>query len=113
MSFTADEEWLATSGAAEVILCRFARATGQWARSPSCSRPARRIRVSAPSSVTDAALLAAGYSDGMVMFGAACRCRRNSVGRPAGAPVSALAWRGDGKMLAFGAETEKAGLLPL
>ena len=35
------------------------------------------------------------------------------VGRPTGAPVSALAWRGDGKMLAFGTEGGKAGLLPL
>jgi len=36
-----------------------------------------------------------------------------SNSRASGSPVSALAWRGDGKVLAFGTEEGKAGLLAL
>jgi hypothetical protein len=58
-------------------------------------------------------LLAVGYSDGMVILVRLADAAEVLVSRPAGVPVSALAWRGDGKMLAFGTEAGKAGLLPL
>ena len=35
------------------------------------------------------------------------------VNPPGAAPVSALAWRGDGQVLAFGSEDGQAGLLAL
>ncbi len=70
-------------------------------------------RVSAVACHPQQQLLAAGYSDGMVLLVRLADAAEVLVSRPSGAPVSALAWRGDGKMLAFGTEAGKAGLLPL
>jgi WD40 repeat protein len=114
MSFTADEEWLATSGAAEVILWPFRTRDGPMGKEPFMLAPGPKdTRVAAVACHPTQTLLAAGYSDGMVILVRLADAAEVLVGRPTGAPVSALAWRGDGKMLAFGTEDGKAGLLPL
>ena len=74
---------------------------------------AKDTRVSAVACNPRQALLAAGYSDGTVILVRLADAAEVLVSRPSGAPVSALAWRGDGKQLAFGTEAGKAGLLPL
>lgn len=114
MSFTADGEWLATSGAPEVILWPFRTRDGPMGKEPfMLALGAKDTRVTAVACHPTQALLAAGYSDGMVILVRLADAAEVLVGRPTGAPVSALAWRGDGKQLAFGAEDGKAGLLPL
>ena len=114
LSFTADEEWLATSGAPEVILWPFRTRDGPMGKEPFLLAPgAKDTRVSAVACHPQQALLAAGYSDGMVILVRLADAAEVLVSRPSGAPVSALAWRGDGKQLAFGTEAGKAGLLPL
>jgi len=114
LSFTADEEWLATSGAPEVILWPFRTRDGPMGKEPFLLAPgAKGTRVSAVACHPQQALLAAGYSDGTVILVRLADAAEVLVSRPSGAPVSALAWRGDGKQLAFGTEAGKAGLLPL
>jgi WD40 repeat protein len=114
LSFTANEEWLATSGALEVILWPFRTRDGPMGKEPFMLTPGPKdTRVSAVACHPTQGLLAAGYSDGTVMLVRLADAAEVLVSRPAGAPVSALAWRGDGKMLAFGMESGKAGLLPL
>ena len=114
LSFTADEEWLATSGAPEVILWPFRTRDGPMGKEPFLLAPGPNdTRVSAVACHPQQALLAAGYSDGMVILVRLADAAEVLVSRPSGAPVSALAWRGDGQQLAFGTEAGKAGLLPL
>jgi WD40 repeat protein len=114
LSFTADEEWLATSGAQEVILWPFRTRDGPMGKEPFMLAPGPKdTRVSAVACHPKQELLAVGYSDGMVILVRLADAAEVLVSRPAGVPVSALAWRGDGKMLAFGTEAGKAGLLPL
>ena len=114
LSFTADDEWLATSGAQEVILWPFRTRDGPMGKEPFMVAPGPKdTRVSAVACHPQQQLLAAGYSDGTVLLVRLADAAEVLVSRPSGAPVSALAWRGDGKMLAFGTEAGTAGLLPL
>jgi WD40 repeat protein len=114
LSFTANEEWLATSGAQEVILWPFRTRDGPMGKEPFMLAPGRNeTRVTAVACHPKQELLAVGYSDGTMMLVRLADAAEVLVSRPLGAPVSALAWRGDGKMLAFGTEGGKAGLLTL
>jgi WD40 repeat protein len=70
-------------------------------------------RVSAVACHPKQETIAAGYGDGTVLLwrledGAVILVRQTSE-----APVSALAWRGDGRLLAFGTEDGQAGVLEL
>jgi WD40 repeat protein len=114
LSFTANEEWLATSGAQEVILWPFRTRDGPMGKEPfMLALGPNETRVTAVACHPKQELLAAGYSDGTMMLVRLADAAEVLVSRPSGAPVSALAWRGDGKMLAFGTEGGKAGLLTL
>jgi WD40 repeat protein len=114
IGFTADGKWLASAGAREVILWPFQGKDGPMGKEPRMLAPGQgETRVSAVACHPKHEMLAAGYSDGMVMLvrladGALILARRAS-----GSPISALAWRGDGQVLAFGSEDGQAGLLAL
>ncbi len=114
IAFSADEKWLATSGAQEVILWPFSTRDGPMGKQPSmlASGP-KGTRVVMIACHPRQEVLAAGYSDGMVMLVRLADGAEILVRRPSGLPITALAWRSDGKMLAFGTEDGKAGLLSL
>jgi WD40 repeat protein len=112
MQFTADGEWLATSGANEVILWPFASKDGPTGKEPRVLAQ-HSARVAAVACHPKQGVLAAGYADGQLLLvrledGAAILVRPADT-----APVSALAWSPNGQTLAFGAEEGKAGLLVL
>ena len=112
LGFTADGNWLATSGAQEVILWPFRTRDGPMGKEPLMLAPGpKETRVSTVACHPQQAMLAVGYSDGMVMLVRLEDAGEALVSRPSGTPVTALAWRGDGRMLAFGTEGGKAGLL--
>jgi WD40 repeat protein len=114
IAFSADEKWLATSGAQEVILWPFSTRDGPMGKQPSMLAPGPKgTRVAMVSCHPRQEVLAAGYSDGMIMLVRLTDGAEILVRRPSGLSITALAWRGDGKMLAFGTEDGKAGLLPL
>jgi len=114
LSFSADGDWLATSGAQEVILWPFRTRDGPMGKEPLMLAPGpKETRVTVVACHPQQAMFAAGYSDGMVLLVRMQDAAEAVVSQRAGAPVSALAWRGDGKLLAFGTENGKAGLLPL
>jgi WD40 repeat protein len=58
-------------------------------------------------------IVAAGYGDGMVLIVRVADGAEILAKRPGEAPVSALAWSGDGTLLAFGAEDGTAGVVDL
>ncbi len=113
-AFTADEKWLATSGAQEVILWPFATRDGPMGKQPLmfASGP-KDTKVTVFACHPKQPVVAAGYSDGMVLLVRLADGAEVLARRPDGAPVTALAWRSDGKLLAIGTEDGKAGLLPL
>lgn len=114
IAFTADGDWLATSGAQEVILWPFRTRDGPMGKQPLMLAPgAKDARVSAVACHPKQEALAAGYSDGTVVLVRLADGAKILVRAPAGGPVSALAWRGDGKALAFGTEDGAVGVLEL
>lgn len=111
-SWSHDGLWLATSGAEAAIVWPFAK-EGPTGKAPrECGvRPARVTKVAFHPK---ALVLAIGYADGwilLVRFTDASELLVRAGGD--GSPISALAWSGDGKQLAFGSESGSSGLLAL
>jgi WD40 repeat protein len=112
--FTADAKWLASSGAQEVILWPFSTRDGPMGKQPLMLAPGPKDTcVAIVACHPTQEVLAAGYSDGTVMLVRLADGAEILVRRASGTPVTALGWRSDGKLLAFGAEDGKAGLLLL
>ena len=59
------------------------------------------------------AILAAGYADGMVLLVRIEDGAEILAKRPGEASITALAWSGDGALLAFGTESGEAGIVNL
>ena len=112
LSWNAGGEWLATSGAPQLILWPFQTKDGPMGKEPRVLAPAEH-RVMTVACHPRQAIVAAGYGDGMVLLvriqdGAEILARRSG-----GGPVTALAWSADGRFLAFGTEAGDAGLLDM
>lgn len=58
-------------------------------------------------------IIAAGYTDGMVLIVRIEDAAEILAKRPGDAPVTALAWSADGTLLAFGTESGDAGVIDL
>ena len=115
MSWSADGEWLATSGAESCVVWPFRDKDGPMKKPPleCAARPAKVSRVAFhPKSL----LLAVGYEDGWVLL---CRPADNGeilVRRgdtDDSSAITALAWNADGDKLLMGTAGGYAGLLSL
>jgi WD40 repeat protein len=112
MSWSAGGKSLATSGADTVILWPFGSKDGPMGKEPAMLAPLQ-AKVTAVACHPKNDILAAGYSNGIILMvriedGAEILVRRNGD-----APVSALAWNAKGSLLAFATEDGDAGLMPL
>jgi len=112
LDWSADGRWLATSGSNQVILWPFQAKDGPMGKTPQLLAPTEQ-QVELVACHPKQAVVAAGYADGLILLiriddGAEVLARK-----PADAPVSALAWSADGKLLAFGTEDGAAGILDL
>ena len=58
-------------------------------------------------------IVAAGYSDGMVLLVRIEDGAEILAKKPGESPVTALAWSADGTLLAFGTESGEAGIIDL
>src|SRR5271169_5689533 len=110
--WTAGGEWLATSGAAQLILWPFHGKDGPMGKEPKLLAPSEH-RVATVACHPRQEIVAAGYSDGMVLLvriedGAEILARK-----PGAAGITALGWSADGRFLAFGTEDGEAGVLDL
>jgi WD40 repeat protein len=112
LGFTGDGKWLATSGSTQLILWPFQSKDGPMGKAPQLLAPAE-AQVEAVACHPAQGIVAVGYDDGLALLvrikdGAAVLARK-----PGGAPITALKWSADGKLLAFGTEDGKAGVITL
>ncbi len=112
LSWSADGGFLATSGSEQIILWPFQSKDGPMGKQPRLLASAQ-ARVSVVACHPKTPVVAAGFSDGMVLLvriedGAEILARR-----PGDSPVTALGWAADGSALAFGTEAGEAGAIIL
>ncbi len=112
VGWTTGGRWLATSGANQIILWPFQSKDGPMGKQPKLLAPTeQRVEVVACHPKQD--IVAAGFSDGMVLLVRVEDGAEILAKRPGDAPVKALAWSLDGTLLAFGTESGEAGVVDL
>ena len=112
LGWTQGGRWLATSGSTQLILWPFQTKDGPMGKQPRLLAPSEhRIEVVACHPRQD--IVAAGYSDGMILLVRIEDGAEILAKKPGDAPVSAVAWSGDGTLLAFGTENGEAGIVDL
>ena len=110
LSFTRNGKWLASSGADSIVLWPF------FGGGPM-GKPAVELAGGDRALCTVVAchpqqeVVAAGFSDGLVIAADIASARVLPVAAPGRGAISALAWSADGAQLAFGAETGFAALV--
>ena len=112
LSWSADGNFLATSGSEHLILWPFDGKEGPMGKQPTMLAPSK-ARVSVVACHPHQPVMAAGYSDGAVLLvrledGALIGVRDADQ-----QPASALGWNAKGSKLAFGTEAGDAGVLLL
>jgi WD40 repeat protein len=112
LDWTADGKWLATSGSTQIILWPFQSKDGPMGKTPQLFAPAE-AQVETVACHPTQGIVAAGYADGLILIVRTDDGAEILARKPAEAPVTALAWSPDGKLLAFGTEDGDAGVLDL
>jgi WD40 repeat protein len=112
LGWTAGGDWLATSGSTQLILWPFQTKDGPMGKQPRLLA-ASEHRVHVVACHPTQQIVAAGFSDGMVLLVRVQDGAEILAKKSAEAAVSALAWSADGKLLAFGTETGEAGIVDL
>jgi WD40 repeat protein len=112
LSWSAGGDWLATSGATQLVLWPFQSKDGPIGKTPRLLTPSgHRVDVVACHPRTD--VIAAGYNNGLVLLARIEDGAEILAKKPGAAPVTALAWSGDGRLLAWGTESGEAGIIDL
>jgi WD40 repeat protein len=112
LDWTASGDWLATSGADQLVLWPFQGKDGPMERGPALLAPS-------PAAVLEVAchpkedLIAVGYANGLVLLVRVDDGAELIARRPDDKAVSALAWNAEGTLLAFGTESGAAGIIDL
>ena len=110
MSFTRNGKWLATSGADAIVLWPFFGG-GPMNKAPTELAGGDGVICTLVAANPLQDVVAAGFSDGLVVLADIAAARILPVCGPGRGPVSALTWSADGAHLAFGTETGFAALV--
>jgi WD40 repeat protein len=112
LAWTPGGQWLATSGATQLVLWPFASKDGPMGKTPRLLTPsAHRIDVVACHPRSD--VVAVGYTNGMVLLVRVEDGVEILAKKPGEEPITALAWSSDGLLLAWGTEAGEAGIVDL
>lgn len=110
LSWSADGDYLATSGSEQLILWPFDGKNGPMGRQPTIlARDPARVTVVACH--PGQPVVAVGYADGKVLLVRVEDGALILVRQADGHPASALAWAANGQTLCFGTEAGQAGVL--
>ncbi len=112
LGWTARGDWLATSGAPQLILWPFQGKDGPMGREPRLLAPSEH-RVEIVACHPRQEIVAAGYGDGMVLLIRISDGAEILAKRPSGTPITALAWSGDGMLFAWATDNGEAGIVDL
>jgi WD40 repeat protein len=110
IDWTADGKWLATSGAAHLVLWPFQGKSGPMGKEA-------QLFASTEDNVETVAchprqpIIAVGYANGLLLLVRIPDGAEILAKRSAAAPITALLWSPDGTALAFGTEDGEAGIL--
>ena len=110
LGWTADGEFLATSGSEQLILWPFDGKDGPMGRQPKIMARSK-ARVVVVACHPHQPVVAVGYADGVVLLARIDDGALRQVKAAGAAPVSALGWDAKGQTLAFGTEAGEAGAL--
>jgi len=103
-------KWLATSGSTQLILWPFQGKDGPMGKTPRILAPTEQ-QVELVACHPKQELVAVGHADGMVLLVRVEDGAEVLAHKAGGAPVSALAWSGDGRKLAIACEDGDAGVV--
>ena len=112
LSFSRSGKWLASSGAESVVLWPFFGG-GPMGKPPLELAGGDGVLCTRVAFQPQQDLVAAGFSDGLVVVADVASERILPVSPPGHGPVTALTWSADGSRLAFGSETGFAALFDL
>jgi WD40 repeat protein len=112
LDWTADGKWLATSGSTQLILWPFQAKDGPMGKTPQLLAPTE-AQVDVVACHPQQPVVAVGYADGLVLLVRVDDGAEILAKKPGDAPVTALAWSADGKLMAFGTEAGEAGIVDL
>jgi WD40 repeat protein len=112
LSWSAGGEWLATSGATQLVLWPFQGKDGPMGKTPRLLTPSGH-RIDAVACHPRTAIVATGYGNGLVLLTRIDDGAEILAKKPGDAPVTALAWSADGLLLAWGTEAGEAGVIDL
>jgi WD40 repeat protein len=112
LSFSPDGNYLATSGSEQLILWPFEGKDGPMGQQPLMWAP-MQARLAVVACHPAQPVVAAGYSDGLVLLVRIEDGAEILVHRPPCAPVTALRWDAAGGQLGFGCEDGEAGVCSL
>ena len=112
LGWTVGGRFLATSGSTQLILWPFQTKDGPMGKEPRLLAPSEH-RVEVIACHPRQEIVATGYGDGMVLLVRIDDGAEILAKKPGAAPVTALAWSADGRLLAFGTEDGEAGVIDL
>ena len=110
LGWSADGDFLATSGSEQLILWPFDGKDGPMGRQPKIMARSK-ARVVVVACHPHQPVVAVGYADGVVVLARIDDGALRQVKAAGASPVSALGWDAAGQTLAFGTEAGEAGAL--
>ncbi len=112
LDWSADGKWLATSGSTQLILWPFQAKDGPMGKTPQLWAP-MEAQVEIVACHPKESIGAVGYADGLVLLVRIEDGAEILAKKPGDAPVTALGWSADGKLMAFATEAGEAGIVDL
>lgn len=112
MAWTAKGEFLATSGADQIILWPFTSKDGPMGKQPTLLSPYEK-RLNVVVGHPEGDVVGAGFADGMILLTRISDGAEILVNPPAGSPATAMAFSPDGTLFAFGCEDGSGGVVSL
>jgi len=112
LDWSADGKWLATSGSTQLILWPFQSKDGPMGKTPQLWAPMEAL-VQVVACHPRESIVGVGYADGLILLVRTDDGAEILAKKSGDAPVTALGWSADGKLLAFATETGEAGIVDL
>jgi WD40 repeat protein len=112
ISWSAKGKYLATSGASAAILWPFSAKDGPMGKAPLQLGVTPQVVTRVACHPTED-VVAIGYDNGLILAVRFADQAEVVLRAPVQSPVSALAWSGDGGLIAFGTESGEAGVIDI